>query len=101
MSAAGIMDYVQALFSFFMSPLLGVVLLGMFWKRATKAAASTACCSARLHPSGLWAWVKVDPSALRFVALSPDAKPMAENMYPRPVGVPLARQLASSWLSAC
>ncbi len=36
MSAAGIMDYVQALFSFFISPLLGVVLVGMFWKRATK-----------------------------------------------------------------
>src|ERR1700757_602038 len=32
MSAAGIMDYVQALFSFFISPLLGVVLVGMFWK---------------------------------------------------------------------
>ena len=31
------MDYVQALFSFFISPLLGVVLMGMFWKRATKA----------------------------------------------------------------
>ncbi|HWZ50089.1 MAG TPA: sodium:solute symporter family protein, partial [Granulicella sp.] len=36
MSMAGIMDYVQALFSFFISPLLGVVLVGMFWKRATK-----------------------------------------------------------------
>ena len=34
MSAHGIMDYVQALFSFFISPLLGVVLMGMFWKRA-------------------------------------------------------------------
>ena len=33
----GIMDYVQALFSFFISPLLGAVLVGMFWKRATKA----------------------------------------------------------------
>ncbi len=30
---------------------------------------------------GLWAWVKIDPSALRYVALSPDAKDMAENMY--------------------
>ena len=30
---------------------------------------------------GLWAWVKIDPSALRYVALSPDAKTMAENMY--------------------
>ena len=30
---------------------------------------------------GMWAWVKVDPSALRYVALSPHAKDMAENMY--------------------
>jgi len=30
---------------------------------------------------GLWAWVKADPSALKYVALSPDAKDMAENMY--------------------
>src|SRR5579862_8084817 len=36
MSAAGIMDYVQALCSFFISPVLGVVLLSMFWHRAKK-----------------------------------------------------------------
>ena len=32
-----IMDYVQALFSFFIAPLFGTVLLGMLWKRATPA----------------------------------------------------------------
>jgi SSS family solute:Na+ symporter len=37
MHAAGIMDYVQALFSLFLAPLLGVILLGMFWNRATAA----------------------------------------------------------------
>ena len=31
------MDYVQALFSFFIAPLFGTVLLGMLWKRATPA----------------------------------------------------------------
>ena len=36
--AHGIMDYVQALFSFFIAPLLGAILLGMFWKRATAPA---------------------------------------------------------------
>ena len=35
MNAAGIMDYVQALFSFFIAPLFGTVMLGMLWKRAT------------------------------------------------------------------
>jgi hypothetical protein len=30
---------------------------------------------------GLWLWVKNDPAALRYVALSPDVKEMAENIY--------------------
>jgi SSS family solute:Na+ symporter len=81
MNAKGIMDYVQALFSFFISPLLGAVLMGMFWKRATKAGGFWGLLLGTLTSIGLWAWVKIDPSALRYVALSPDAKDMAENMY--------------------
>jgi SSS family solute:Na+ symporter len=81
MSMAGIMDYVQALFSFFISPLLGVVLIGMLWPRATKAGGFWGLLLGTLTSVGLWAWVKADPSALRYVALSPDAKDMAENMY--------------------
>jgi solute:Na+ symporter, SSS family len=81
MNAKGIMDYVQALFSFFISPLLGAVLMGMFWKRATKAGGFWGLLLGTLTSISLWAWVKVDPSALRYVALSPDAKDMAENMY--------------------
>src|SRR5947207_1022226 len=38
MGFASIMDYVQALFGFFIAPLFGTVLLGMMWKRVTKAA---------------------------------------------------------------
>jgi SSS family solute:Na+ symporter len=81
MNAAGIMAYVQALFSFFISPLLGVVLVGMFWKRATKEGGFWGLLLGTLTSIGLWAWVYINPSALRFVALSPDAKDMAENMY--------------------
>jgi SSS family solute:Na+ symporter len=81
MRAAGIMDYVQALFSFFISPLLGVVLVGMLWPRATKSGGFWGLLLGTLTSIGLWAWVKADPSALRYVALSPDAKDMAENMY--------------------
>jgi SSS family solute:Na+ symporter len=81
MSAHGIMDYVQALFSFFISPLLGVVLMGMFWKRGTRAGGFWGLLIGTLASIGLWAWVKVDPSALRYVALSRDAKSMAEDMY--------------------
>jgi len=81
MSAHGIMDYVQALFSFFISPLLGVVLMGMFWKRGTRAGGFWGLLLGTLASIGLWAWVKVDPAALRYVALSADAKSMAEDMY--------------------
>jgi SSS family solute:Na+ symporter len=81
MNSKGIMDYVQALFSFFISPLLGVVLMGMFWKRATKAGGFWGLLVGTLTSITLWAWVKLDPSALRYVAISPDAKDMAENMY--------------------
>jgi len=81
MSAAGIMDYVQALFSFFISPLLGVVLMGMFWKRGTKEGGFWGLLMGTLTSIGLWAWVKVNPSALHYVAISPNAKAMAEDMY--------------------
>jgi solute:Na+ symporter, SSS family len=81
MNAKGIMDYVQALFSFFIAPLLGAVLMGMFWKRATRAGGFWGLLIGTLTSIGLWAWVYFDPPALRYVALSPDAKTMAENMY--------------------
>jgi SSS family solute:Na+ symporter len=29
----------------------------------------------------MWLWVKLDPGALAWIALSPNAKDMAENMY--------------------
>jgi SSS family solute:Na+ symporter len=29
----------------------------------------------------MWTWVKIDPTALRYVALSPDAKALAQDMY--------------------
>jgi SSS family solute:Na+ symporter len=79
--AASIMDYVQALFSFFIAPLFGTVILGMLWKRATRAGGFWGLLAGTCTAVSLWAWVKHDPSALRYVALSPDAKAMAEDMY--------------------
>src|SRR5258707_3599284 len=38
MGFASIMDYVQALFGFFIAPLFGTVLLGMLWKRVSPPA---------------------------------------------------------------
>jgi SSS family solute:Na+ symporter len=81
MHAHGIMDYVQALFSIFIPPLLGVILFGMFWKRATNLAGFLGFLGGILFSASLFMWVKLDPAALAHVALSPDAKPMAENVY--------------------
>jgi SSS family solute:Na+ symporter len=81
MEFKSIMDYVQALFSFFIAPLLGTVTLGMFWKRATKAAGFWGLLTGTVSSIAMWAWVKIDHSALAIIALSPNAKDMAENMY--------------------
>jgi len=81
MDFKSIMDYVQALFSFFIAPLFGTVILGMLWKRATPAGGFLGLLAGTLSSIGMWAWVKVDSSALRYVALSAHARDMAENMY--------------------
>jgi SSS family solute:Na+ symporter len=81
MQFASIMDYVQQLFSFFIAPLFGTVILGMLWKRATGPGGFWGLLAGTLSSIGMWAWVKVDPSALGYVALSPNARAMAENMY--------------------
>ena len=75
------MDYVQALFSFFIAPLFGTVLLGMLWKRATPAGGVWGLVAGTVSSIGMWAWVKVSPAALSIIALSSNAKDMAENMY--------------------
>ena len=76
-----IMDYVQALFSFFIAPLFATVIIGMLWKRASPAGGFWGLLAGTGSSIGMWAWVKLDPPALRYVALSPYAKDMAENMY--------------------
>jgi SSS family solute:Na+ symporter len=81
MQFLSIMDYVQALFSFFIAPLLGTVLLGMLWKRATPAAGFWGLLAGTVSSISMWAWVKADPAAIQYIALSPHAKDMAENMY--------------------
>ena len=81
MQFASIMDYVQALFSFFIAPLFGTVLLGMLWKRTSPAGGFWGLLAGTVSSVSMWAWVKVDPTALRYIAISPNAKDMAENMY--------------------
>jgi len=81
MDFKSIMDYVQALFSFFIAPLFATVILGMLWKRASPTGGFWGLLAGTASSVAMWAWVKVDPSALRYIALSSYAKDMAENMY--------------------
>ena len=82
MQFASIMDYVQALFSFFIAPLFGTVILGMLWKRATGPAGFWGLLCGTVSSISMWAWVKLDPSALRYVALSPNAESPCPRYVP-------------------
>ena len=80
--ATSIMDYVQALFSFFIAPLYGTVLLGMLWKRATKAGGFWGLLAGTVSSISMFIYTETGgPKALARIAFSSDAKPMAENMY--------------------
>jgi SSS family solute:Na+ symporter len=78
-----IMDYVQSLFSFFIAPLFGTVLLGMLWKRATGHGGFWGLLAGVLSSIGMFTWVKFDTgtTAISYIALSPHASAQAENMY--------------------
>jgi SSS family solute:Na+ symporter len=80
--ATSIMDYVQALFSFFIAPLFGTVILGMLWKRATKEGGFWGLLAGTIGSIAMFVYVHVGgKQALSHIALSSDAQPMAENMY--------------------
>jgi SSS family solute:Na+ symporter len=81
MEFKSIMDYVQALFSFFIAPLFGTVFLGMIWGRITPAGGFCGLLAGTLSSVGMWLLVRADPSKLAWIALSSQAKDMAENMY--------------------
>jgi SSS family solute:Na+ symporter len=77
-----IMAYVQSLFSFFIAPLFGTVLLGMLWKRATGAGGFWGLLAGVSSSIAMFTWVNLDhDTAIRYVALSPVASDQAENMY--------------------
>ncbi len=81
MQFGSIMDYVQALFSFFVAPLFGTVLLGMMWKRATPAGGFWGLLAGSVSSVAMFVMVKLNHGLLAYFALSSDAKDMAENMY--------------------
>jgi SSS family solute:Na+ symporter len=80
--AASIMDYVQALFSFFIAPLFGTVVLGMLWKRATRQGGFWGLLIGTASSISMFVYtLRGGSTALSRIALSVDAKPMAETLY--------------------
>jgi SSS family solute:Na+ symporter len=76
-----IMDYVQALFSIFIAPLFGTVVLGMLWRRATPSGGFWGLLTGTLTAMSLWAWVHLHPTALRYLAFGTEPKDLAQDMY--------------------
>ncbi len=89
MGAASIMDYVQELFSFFIAPLFGTVILGMLWKRASKAGGFWGLLAGTASSIFMWLMVLHDKANIRFMILQPHAsadtilrvQAMAANLY--------------------
>jgi SSS family solute:Na+ symporter len=90
MSFASIMDYVQALFGFFIAPLFGTVLLGMLWKRVTKAAGFWGLLVGTVSSVTMFLLMQgkfpLEDAASRtrwigLFALSPQALGLAQDMY--------------------
>jgi SSS family solute:Na+ symporter len=88
-NSASIMDYVQELFSFFIAPLFGTVILGMLWKRASKAGGFWGLLSGTAASIFMWLAVLHDKANIRFMILQPHAsadtivrvQAMAANLY--------------------
>jgi SSS family solute:Na+ symporter len=76
-----LMDYVQALFSFFIAPLFGTVLIGMLWKRATGAGGFWGLLAGTGSSIAMFTMVELDPSKVALIAFSPLAKPLAADMW--------------------
>ena len=81
MRFASMMDYVQALFGFFIAPLFGTVLLGMLWKRVTRAAGFWGLLAGVGSSVTMFLLMRTDPYWVSIFALSPQAKGLAQAMY--------------------
>jgi SSS family solute:Na+ symporter len=81
MGFASIMDYVQALFGFFIAPLFPTVLIGMMWRRATAAGGFAGLLAGTASSIGMFFTMKYVPSSIAIIALSDKAQGLARDMY--------------------
>jgi SSS family solute:Na+ symporter len=65
----------------YFAPFFGTVLMGMLWKRATSKGGFWGLLAGSVSSVAMFTLVKVDPSKIAWIALSPHAKDMAENLY--------------------
>ncbi len=76
-----LMNYVQDLFSFFIAPLFGTVLIGMLWKRATKAAGFWGLLAGMGTSIALFALMSNDPRTIGWFCFYPKAQALAQAMW--------------------
>lgn len=81
MHFASIMDYVQALFSFFIAPLFGTVVLGMLWKRITAKGAFWGLLVGTLASVAIFLSMKFDQHTIGIFAIYPKALPLAQDVW--------------------
>jgi SSS family solute:Na+ symporter len=76
-----LMDYVQALFSFFIAPLFGTVIIGMLWKRATKKAGFWGLLAGITTAITIFALMRGHPERVAWFCFYAGAKPLAQQMW--------------------
>jgi solute:Na+ symporter, SSS family len=76
-----LMDYVQALFSFFIAPLFGTVLLGMLWRRATKAAGFLGLLAGVSTSVTIFVLMNHHPERVEWFTFYSGTQPLAQAMW--------------------
>jgi len=76
-----LMNYVQALFSFFIAPLFGTVIIGMLWKRATKKAGFWGLLAGITTAVGIFFIMREYPSSVAWFCFYAGAKSLAQQMW--------------------
>ncbi len=76
-----LMDYVQALFSFFIAPLFGTVIIGMLWKRATKKAGFFGLLAGITTAISIFVLMHGHPERVAWFCFYAGAKSLAQQMW--------------------
>jgi solute:Na+ symporter, SSS family len=76
-----LMDYVQALFSFFIAPLFGTVIIGMLWKRATKKAGFWGLLAGITTAITIFVLMRGHPERVAWFCFYSGAKSLAQQMW--------------------